>query len=123
MSVPKYKYKDRFDIVGADFAVEVLGVFPAGQQRMINLKTNSYKVLLNGVEVDISEDNLELLRKSEKPSKVIEEVVEPFKAEGTNNEEEIMPHNKINIKKLQERFREEFIPELPEKRRGRPPKK
>ena len=78
-----YKYKDKFEIVGADFQVEILGVFPGGQQRQIMLKDTSYKICLNGIEVDIIEKNLELLRHAGKAvdESLKVEIIEPLQDE------------------------------------------
>ena len=67
-----YQYKDKFEIIGADFQVEILGVYPGGQQRQIQMKETSYKICLNGIEVDISEKNLELLKNAGQPQEVKE---------------------------------------------------
>ena len=70
----KFQYKDKFCLQGAYIDCEVLGVFPGGQQRTLQIKENSYRLLMNGVEVDISETNLELLIKAcnKKPEEVSE---------------------------------------------------
>ena len=61
----KYKYNDKFKIKNVNLDLEVLGCFPGGQQRTVQMKENSYKVLMNGCEVDITERNLDLLKQSE----------------------------------------------------------
>jgi len=66
--VMKYQYKDKFTVENANFDVEVLGCFPGGQQRTIHTKENSYQVLVNGVEFNITESNLEQLLKFNNPA-------------------------------------------------------
>jgi hypothetical protein len=75
----KYQYNDKFDIKGADFSCEILGVFPGGQQRTLQIKGTSYKILLNGIEMDISENNLDLLRNAGAKEVPAEEIIEPLK--------------------------------------------
>lgn len=74
----KYEYKQKFDIVGADFSVEILGCYTAGQQRIVQMKDNSYKICLNGIEVDISEQNLALLEKAGQVQPSKEDEVKPL---------------------------------------------
>ena len=76
----KYKYNDKFKIKNVNLDLEVLGCFPGGQQRTVQMKENSYKVLMNGCEVDITERNLDLLKESE-----IKEEEKSNKKEGETN--------------------------------------
>ena len=61
----KYKYNDKFKIKNINLDLEILGCFPGGQQRTLQLKEDSYHVLMNGCEIDITERNLNLLKESE----------------------------------------------------------
>ena len=69
-----YKYLDKFEIKGANFKVEVLGIFPGGQRRTLQYKDNSYRILLNGIEIDITEQNLDLLKQAGKIEEKEEEI-------------------------------------------------
>ena len=61
----KYAYADSFEINGINLKVEILGCFTGGQRRQIMVKEDSYKVLINGVEMEcVTESNLELLVKA-----------------------------------------------------------
>ena len=58
----KYVYSENFEIKGINLKIEILGCFPGGQRRTINVKDDSYKVLMNGIEMEcVTEKNLELL--------------------------------------------------------------
>ena len=72
-----FKPSDKFRVTGADFDVEVMGIYPKGQPRPITMTGNSYKVLMNGIEVDIAEKDLEVLLKAGKKSEP-EDVVVPL---------------------------------------------
>lgn len=74
----KFKYNDKFSIIGADFNCEIIGCFPGGQQRTVQVRENSYRVLLNGVAIDISEDNLNVLVNAGKPQAVPEMHASPL---------------------------------------------
>ena len=76
----QFKPTDKFRVTGADFDVEVIGIYPKGQPRPIAMIGNSYKILMNGIEVDITEKDLEILIKSGKKSE-LEDVVNPLEVE------------------------------------------
>ena len=67
----KYQYLEKFKVQGIDLDIEILGLFSAGQQRTLQIKDNSYRVKMNGAEVDITETNLEILRKAGKVAKEV----------------------------------------------------
>ena len=88
MGTPAYKYLDKFEIRNADFRVEIQGIYPAGQQLTMQITTNAYRVMLNGIDVILTEDNLNLLKSASKKVEV-EEVIEPLeKVGGTSNDED-----------------------------------
>jgi len=94
MGKPSYKYLDKFEIKNADFNVEIQGVYPSGQQLTMQIRENAYKVMLNGIDVILTEANLDLLKRASK-APAVEEVVEPLeKIGGTSNDEEIIPEKK-----------------------------
>lgn len=59
-----YKFGDEFKLENVDLTFKVLGVFPGGQQRMIRIQENVYKVLMNGQEMDMPESQLKALLES-----------------------------------------------------------
>ena len=103
-----FKYLDKFEIKNADLTVEILGVFPSGQQRTLQIKDTSYKILMNGIDVDISEKNLALLKNSGRPTyQDIKSITDKLIVEDEKDTRSEIPLSEITI---------------PKKKRGRPAK-
>ena len=77
-----YKYGDKFKLEGVDLDFEILGVFPGGQQRIVSVKENTYRVKMNGQELDIVESQLKILLEAQKS----EIVLSDEKVENQNEE-------------------------------------
>ena len=75
-----YKYGDKFNLENVNLTFEVLGVFPGGQQRIVNVKENTYRVKMNGQELDIVESQLKILLEAQK--KKVENQNEEVKENG-----------------------------------------
>lgn len=55
------KYGEKLTLKGVNLEIDVVGFYPAGQQRTMQVKENSYDIKLNGIPVSISETNLNAL--------------------------------------------------------------
>ena len=66
-----YKYGDKFNLENVNLTFEVLGVFPGGQQRIVSVKENTYRVKMNGQELDIVESQLNILLEAQKKEVVL----------------------------------------------------
>ena len=80
-----YKFGDKFKLENVNLEFEVMGVFPGGQQRMISIRENTYRVLVNGQPMDIVESHLKVLLEAEKnkPNEEVNENVRPESGPGS----------------------------------------